>query len=263
MATSATGPVVSLMLAVPDARAAAVWYARALGAAELLELRVGRRARARRGALLPGRAGEQRVGQPRGAGHDDRARGGLRRRSRRLRRAGRRRRRRRAPRPRAGRRRAVGDPPPGRLRRSVRPPLARRRPVPPAPGAGLSAPAARSDGVALADNRHRRVQPSGTIPASRRAPTASAARMTAHSSQSGSSVWGTRSGAAAALRRAWGSRPGRRRPPGWGRRDGARRGGCARRRSTARRPPRARLGARKPTPPPSAASSPGPTRFGR
>jgi PhnB protein len=35
MATAAPGPVVSLMLAVPDARAAAAWYARALGAAEL------------------------------------------------------------------------------------------------------------------------------------------------------------------------------------------------------------------------------------
>jgi PhnB protein len=35
MPLPASGPVISLMLAVPDARAAADWYARALGAAEL------------------------------------------------------------------------------------------------------------------------------------------------------------------------------------------------------------------------------------
>ena len=38
MPPPAGGPVISLMLAVPDARAAADWYARALGAAELWSL---------------------------------------------------------------------------------------------------------------------------------------------------------------------------------------------------------------------------------
>ena len=38
MASEARGPVISLMLAVPDAPAAAAWYKRALGATELWSL---------------------------------------------------------------------------------------------------------------------------------------------------------------------------------------------------------------------------------
>jgi uncharacterized glyoxalase superfamily protein PhnB len=38
MTSSARGPVISLMLAVPDARVAADWYRRALGATELWNL---------------------------------------------------------------------------------------------------------------------------------------------------------------------------------------------------------------------------------
>jgi uncharacterized glyoxalase superfamily protein PhnB len=38
MTTEVPGPVISLMLAVPDARAATDWYTRALGAAELWNL---------------------------------------------------------------------------------------------------------------------------------------------------------------------------------------------------------------------------------
>jgi PhnB protein len=38
MASDASGPVISLMVAVPDARAAADWYKRALGASELWDL---------------------------------------------------------------------------------------------------------------------------------------------------------------------------------------------------------------------------------
>jgi PhnB protein len=38
MTPAARGPVISLMLAVPDASAAAQWYAQALGATELWDL---------------------------------------------------------------------------------------------------------------------------------------------------------------------------------------------------------------------------------
>jgi hypothetical protein len=38
MASGASGPVISLMVAVPDARAATEWYTRALGASELWNL---------------------------------------------------------------------------------------------------------------------------------------------------------------------------------------------------------------------------------
>jgi catechol 2,3-dioxygenase-like lactoylglutathione lyase family enzyme len=127
-----TGPVLSLMLAVPDATAAARWYTEALGATKLWDLGgvVG----------LSIEGAPFFLGEPEGNGWDTPAALGSRTVrveiftddpdsfiARRGRRGGRQRR--RHPRPPD----ALGHPPAGRLHRPVRPPLARGRPIPAQP----------------------------------------------------------------------------------------------------------------------------------
>jgi hypothetical protein len=117
MPPEARGPVISLMLAVPDAPTAAGWYKRALGATELWNLGSVVGLEVEGAPFFLAQPANNGWASPTEIGHDDRESRGLRRRPRHRRRTRHRGRRRR------------GEAPAGRLLRSVRAPLARRRQV--------------------------------------------------------------------------------------------------------------------------------------